>query len=132
MGKKKKIREEFEQVFKSGNENEIKKMLEKNSWLLDEMSSQMDEKMGIQDQIIAALGVMEDELSRAVPIDEISFCLKVDFNINETEEKIREVLFNIEKLGLVKKDTNNWRLTNEGGKICDDFLNKLLIKFQLD
>jgi len=131
MAKKKKIREEFEKVFKSGNEKEIKKMLEKNSWLLDEMTSEMDEKMGIQDQVIAALGVMEDELARSVPIDEISFCLKVDFNINESEEQIHEVLFNVEKLGLVKKDTNGWRLTNEGGKICDNFLNKLLSKSEI-
>jgi coproporphyrinogen III oxidase-like Fe-S oxidoreductase len=131
MVKKKKIREEFEKVFQSGNEKEIKKMLEKNTWLLDEMTSEMDEKMGIQDQVIAALGVMEDELARSVPIDEISFCLKVDFNINEPEEQIREVLFNVEKLGLVKKDTNGWRLTTEGGKICDNFLNKLLNKSEI-
>jgi len=131
MVKKKKIREEFERIFKSGNEKEIKKMLEKNSWLLDEMTSEMDEKMGIQDQVIAALGVMEDELARSVPIDEVSFCLKVDFNIDEPEEQIREVLFNVEKLGLVKKDANGWRLTNEGGKICDNFLNKLLSKSEI-
>ena len=131
MVKKKKIREEFEKVFQSGNEKEIKKMLEKNSWLLNEMTSEMDEKMGIQDQVIAALGVMEDELARSVPIDEVSFCLKVDFNIDEPEEQIREVLFNVEKLGLVKKDANGWRLTNEGGKICDNFLNKLLSKSEI-
>jgi hypothetical protein len=131
MVKKKKIREEFERVFKSGNEKEIKKMLEKNSWLLDEMTSEMDEKMGIQDQVIAALGVMEDELARSVPIDEISFCLKVDFNISESDENIRDVLFNVEKLGLVKKDANGWRLTADGGKICDSFLNKLLSKTEI-
>jgi len=131
MAKKKKIREEFEEIFKTGNEKEIKKMLEKNAWLLDEMTSQMDKKMGIQDQVIAALGVMEDELARPVPIDEISFCLKVDFNIDELEEQIQDVLSNVEKLGLVKKDTNGWNLTSEGGKICDAFLNKLLSKFEL-
>ena len=131
MAKKKKIREEFEEIFKTGNEKEIKKMLEKNAWLLDEMTSQMDKKMGIQDQVIAALGVMEDELARPVPIDEISFCLKVDFNIDELEEQIQDILSNVEKLGLVKKDTNGWNLTTEGGKICDAFLNKLLSKFEL-
>jgi hypothetical protein len=131
MAKKKKIREDFERVFKSGNEKEIKKMLEKNPWLLDEMSSQIDEKMGIQDQIIAALGVMEDELGNSVPIDEISFCLKVDFNITESEDNIRNILFNVEKLGLVKKDSNGWSLSSEGGKVCDDFLNKNLKKYEI-
>ncbi|MHA1105415.1 MAG: hypothetical protein ACTSPN_06795 [Promethearchaeota archaeon] len=105
MAKKKKIREDFEIVFKSGNEREIKKMLDKNPWLLDEVSSQFDETMGIQEQIIAALGVMEDELGNSVPIDEISFCLKVDF------------------------DVNGWGLTPSGGKVCDDFLVKNMKKF---
>lgn len=124
MAKKKKIREDFEIVFKSGNEREIKKMLDKNPWLLDEVSSQFDETMGIQEQIVAALGVMEDELGNSVPIDEISFCLKVDFGVTKNEEEVREILFAVEKIGLVKKDMNGWSLTSQGGKVCDDFLVK--------
>ena len=131
MAKKKKIREEFETIFKTGNEKEIKKMLDKNPWLLDEVSSEFDEKMGIQEQIVAALGVMEDELGNSVPIDEITFCLKVDFGITKTEEEVREILFTVEKIGLVKKDTSGWSLTNQGGKVCDDFLVKNMKKIEL-
>lgn len=131
MGKKKKIREEFDDLFKRGDEKEIKKMLEKNPWLLDEVSNSMDAGMVEQNQIIAALGVMEDELGGPVPIDEIVFCLRVDFNIRKSEDEIHSILTSVENLNLVKRDANGWSLTNEGGRICDDYLNKNLGKFEI-
>lgn len=121
---KKKIREEFDKVFKQGDEKAIKKMLDKNPWLQDEVSSSMDAGMTEQNQIIAALGVMEDELGGAVPIDEISFSLRVDFNIRKGETEVHDILRSVENLNLVKRDSNGWTLTSEGGKICDEFLNK--------
>ena len=131
MAKKKKIREEFDKIFKSGDEKSIKKMLDTFPWLLDEVSTEMSKVMGNQHQIISALGVMEDELGGSVPIDEIVFCLKVDFNIRVSEEEVLQILTEVEELGLVKKDANGWLLTNEGGKICDDYLNKNLQKLEL-
>ncbi|MFX0003972.1 MAG: hypothetical protein ACFFCY_08060 [Promethearchaeota archaeon] len=131
MGKKKKIREEFDTLFQKGDEKAIKKMLDKNPWLLDEVSHSLDAGMEEQNQVIAALGVMEDELGGSVPIDEIVFSLRVDFNIRKTEDEIHTILTNVEKLNLVKRDTNGWSLTNEGGKICDDFLNRNLGKFEI-
>lgn len=130
MAKKKKIREEFDIIFKSGNEKAIKKMLDKFPWLLDEVSTEMSKLIGNQHQIISALGVMEDELGGSVPIDEIVFCLKVDFNIRVSEEDVLQILTEVEELGLIKKDANGWLLTNEGGKICDDYLNKNLQKVE--
>ncbi len=131
MAKKKKIREEFNILFQNGDEKEIRKMLDKNPWLLDEVSHSMDAGMTEQNQIIAALGVMEDELGGAVPIDEIVFSLRVDFNIRKSEEEVHTILTGVEKLNLVKRDTNGWSLTNEGGKICDDYLNRNLGKFDI-
>ncbi|MEE9376629.1 MAG: hypothetical protein V3V33_01160 [Candidatus Lokiarchaeia archaeon] len=128
---KKKIREEFDKLFKKGNEKAIKKMLDKNPWLLDEVSNTMDTGMVEQNQIIAALGVMEDELGGPVPIDEIIFSLRVDFNIRKSEEEVHTILTGVENLTLVKRNSNGWSLTNEGGKICDDYLNKNLGKFDL-
>ena len=128
---KKKIREEFDKVFKKGDEKSIKKMLDKNPWLQDEVSSSMDAGMAEQDQIIAALGVMEDELGGAVPMDEIVFSLRVDFNIRKSEPEVLDLLKAVENLNLVKRDSNGWTLTSEGGKICDAFLNKKLGKFEL-
>ena len=131
MGKKKKIREDFDEIFKSGSKKAIKKMLDKYPWLLDEMSTEMNKLMEDQHQVIAALGVMEDELGGSVPIDEIAFSLRVDFDIRMSEESVLKILTEVEELGLVKKDVNGWLLTNEGGKICDDYLNKNIHKLEL-
>ena len=129
MAKKKKIREEFDVIFKSGNEKAIKKMLDKHPWLLSEVSSEMEKDMGDQQQVVAALGVMEDELGGAVPVDEILFSLKVDFNINLNEDDVLSILKKVEELGLVKRETDGWILTREGGRICDEFLNRNLRNF---
>ena len=131
MVNKKKIREEFNEMFASGNEKGIKKMLDKFPWLLDEVSNKMEGAIGEQQQIIAALGVMEDELGRPVPLDEIIFSLRIDFNIRKIEEEVHEILRSSEDLHLVKKDSNGWTLTVEGEKVCDDYLNKILGKIEL-
>ncbi|MBY8980025.1 MAG: hypothetical protein KGD72_06525 [Candidatus Lokiarchaeota archaeon] len=131
MVNKKKIREEFNEMFTSGNEKGIKKMLDKFPWLLDEVSNKMEGAIGEQQQIIAALGVMEDELGRPVPLDEIIFSLRIDFNIQKIEEEVHEILRSSEDLRLVKKDSNGWTLTVEGEKVCDEYLNKTLGKIEL-
>jgi len=128
---KKKIREEFDKVFKKGDEKAIKKLLDKYPWLQEEVSISMDEGMAEQNQIIAALGVMEDELGGAVPIDEIVLSLRVDFNIRKSEPEVLDILRSVENLSLVRRDSNGWALTSEGGKICDEFLNKKLGNFEL-
>ena len=131
MVNKKKVRESFNEIFASGNEKGIKKMLDKFPWLLDEVSNKMEGAIGEQQQVIAALGVMEDELGRPVPLDEILFSLRIDFNIRKSEEEVHEILTSSEDLHLVKKDSNGWTLTVEGEKVCDDYLNKNLGKIEL-
>jgi len=126
MVNKKKIREEFDRIFESGNESAIKLMLDKFPWLLDEVSNKMKGAIGAQQQIIAALGVMEDELGRPVPIDEIVFSLRIDFDIKKTEEEVHSILMSTEELNLARKDSNGWTLTVEGEKVCDNYLNKNL------
>ena len=125
MGKKKKIREEFNKVFESGDDRAIKEMLSKNPWLLDEISSDMDATMKEEHLITAAIGVMEDELGHGVPMDQIMFCLRQDFGADKTEDDIRSILANIENLNLVKKVSDGWTLTNEGGEACDAYLNSM-------
>ena len=126
MFKKSKIRSEFDAIFKSGDEAAIKRMLDEYPWLLDEVSSEMNEIMTDQRQVIAALGVMEDELGAAVPVDEIVFSLRVDFNIRKTDDEVNIILNGVENLGLVKREFNGWVLTSEGGRVCDDYLNRNL------
>ena len=130
MAKKKKIREEFDVIFASGNEKAIKEMLDNYPWLLDEVSNEMKGNIGEEQQMIAALGVMEDELGGPVPLDEIIFSLRIDFNIRKTEEEVHEILSSTEDLSLVKRESDGWTLTLEGGKVCDDFLNRTLGKIE--
>jgi len=118
--------DEFDIIFKSGDEVAIKRMLDEHTWLLDEVSGEMDNIMMDQRQVIAALGVMEDELGAAVPIDEIIFSLRVDFSIRKPEDDVNIILNGVENLGLVKRDFNGWILTSEGGRTCDDYLNRNL------
>ena len=131
MFKKKKIREDFDAIFKSGDESAIKRMLDEYPWLLDEVSTEMDEIMGDQKQVIAALGVMEDELGGAVPIDEVVFSLRVDFSIRKVDEEVNEILNNVENLGLVRRESNGWTLTSEGGRVADEYLNRNLEDIEL-
>ncbi len=129
MGKKKKIRENFDEIFKSGDEKKIKRMLHEHPWLLEEVSNEMNQLMEKEQQIVAALGIMEDELGDAVPINEILYCLKADFDIRKSEVEVKEILENLIPLELVVKKPNGWSLTNEGGTICDDYINRSM-KFQ--
>ena len=131
MVNKKKIREEFDKIFESGNENAIKMMLDKFPWLLDEVSNKMEDVIGEQQQVIAALGVMEDELGRPVPLDEIIFSLRIDFNIKKTEDEVLDILRSTEELNLARVDSNGWSLTIEGEKVCDSYLNKNIGEFEV-
>ena len=131
MAKKKKIREEFSTIFKTGNEDAIKEMLDKYPWLLSEVSSEMDSRMFEQNQIVAAIGVMEDELGGPASMDDIVLSLDADFNIRKSKEELQPLILNIEDLNLVKKEGNGWILTDEGGRVCDAFLNKNLKEFEL-
>ncbi|TXT54970.1 MAG: hypothetical protein BAJALOKI1v1_2110003 [Promethearchaeota archaeon] len=131
MVKKKKIREEFDKVFKSGDQKKIKQMLEENPWLLEEVSEEIEEEMHDEEEIVGAIGVMEDELGKPVSMNDILFCLKTDFNIKQSEEKAKEILDNIEKLGLVEQKDEGWILTKKGGQVCDDFLNKNIGELEL-
>lgn len=131
MAKKKKIREEFSTIFKTGNEDAIKEMLDKYPWLLSEVSSEMDSRMFEQNQIVAAIGVMEDELGGPASMDDIMLSLNADFNIRKSKEELQPLILNNEDLNLVKKEGNGWILTDEGGRVCDAFLNKNLKEFEL-
>ena len=131
MAKKKKIREEFSTIFKTGNEDAIKEMLDKYPWLLSEVSSEMDSRMSEQNQIVAAIGVMEDELGGPASMDDIMLSLNADFNIRKSKEELQPLILNNEDLNLVKKEGNGWILTDEGGRVCDAFLNKNLKEFEL-
>jgi hypothetical protein len=75
------------------------------------------------EMILAALGVMADELSRPVPVNEIGFCIRVDFKKKLDDMQINKILLDAEKRHYCQRNGISWELTPEGGKICDDYLN---------
>lgn len=75
------------------------------------------------EMILAALGVMADELSKPVQVNDIGFCIRVDFKKKLDDSQINKILFEAEKRHYCQRNGNAWELTPEGGKICDDFLN---------
>ena len=122
--KKKKIREEFQEYFKTGNEAMIKKMLLDHLWLLEEWENKMDSNVEHQSLIIAALGVMNDDKGgKPVPLSEIVNCLRMDFKVKKEESEVSDVLNACEGLGYCEYQESGWILTQEGEKICDDYLN---------
>jgi len=124
MFKKKQIRLEFENYFKSGNETMIKKILEENNWLQEEWKAKMDGNISEQSLILAALGTKNDENGGdPVSVDDLIFCLKTDFKQKREESAVKQVLNDCESLGYCKPSGGGWVLTPEGERICDNYLN---------
>jgi hypothetical protein len=121
---KSKIRAEFENAFKAGDEATIQKMLADNPWLLAEWEAKM-EGGGSADQqlVLAALGVMTDEISGPAPVDDISYCIRVDFKKKLDDGQINSLLAEAETLGYCHRAAGGWELTPEGAKVCDNYLN---------
>ncbi len=119
-----KVRKDFEKAFADQDDATMQKLLAENPWLLAEWESKMDGNASADHQVVlAALGVMEDELGTAVPTDEISFSLRVDFKAKKEDSEIGQLLSEAEGLGYCKKVQGGWQLTPEGGKVCDSYLN---------
>ena len=72
--------------------------------------------------VVAALGVMEDELNGPVPIEEISFCLRVDFKKKMGEASIQEILNECAQAGICKTSDAGWQLTANGENLADHYL----------
>jgi len=123
MGKKN-IREQFDEYFKAGNETMIKKMLEENSWLLQEQRIKMDDNLERQSLILSALGVMSDENGgNYAKVDDILLSLRADFKQKKNKEFVQDILEDAETMGYCQKYQDGWKLTPEGERICDNYLN---------
>ena len=122
MFKKSKIRKEFNEAYQRGEEQKIEQLLNQYPWLIEEWEAkQSGDSEGLM--AVAALGVMEDELTGPAPLEEISFCLRVDFKNQMDEGKINSLLEENQDLGYCRKVGNGWQLTPEGEKVVDNYLN---------
>ncbi len=76
--------------------------------------------------VLAALGVMEDEFCGGAPIDEIHFCLRVDFKRKMKDTQLIAFLQEAAGQGLCSKDEKGWKLTSpQGTTIVDEYLSSL-------
>jgi hypothetical protein len=123
MFKRKQIRKEFDDANQSGDEASMNQMLEKYPWLVAEWESRLNNSQGEQQIVLAAMGVMEDELAQPVPLQDVTFCLRVDFRVTKQDQEVLGVIQEAESLGYCQKVQNGYVLTEEGGRICDDYLN---------
>ena len=76
----------------------------------------------IEYAVLAALGVIEDDIGEPVSIDEILLSLRADIKIKLNVSKIAGLLQKLEKEGYVKNNQNKYSLLDSGGKIVDTFL----------
>jgi len=76
----------------------------------------------IEYAVLAALGVIEDDIGEPVNIDEIALSLRSDIKIKLNVSKIAGLLQKLEKDGNVKNNQNKYSLTKSGGDIVDTFL----------
>ena len=76
----------------------------------------------IEHAVIAALGVIEDDIGEPVNIDEISLSLRSDIKIKLNVSKIPSILQKLEKEGYIENHNNKYSLSKSGGDIADNFL----------
>ncbi len=73
--------------------------------------------------VLAAVGVMQDEFSyAAVPIDEITFCLRVDFKQKIKDLELLSILNECLAGDYCVRENNSWYLTSEGANLADEYL----------
>ena len=75
--------------------------------------------------VLAALGVMSDEFCGPVPVDEIVFCLRVDFNFKSKDSQILSFLSQASSsMGYTSYSSSGWSLTSNGATYVDEFFEK--------
>ena len=92
-----------------GENNEI--------FILDGLSKEMDKIMYIQLQITCIVGRLAAEPGSAVLFDDILAYLRKFIDDQKSWDDLEEILKNIKNLGLVKKESNGWLLTDRGKEI---------------
>ena len=72
--------------------------------------------------VLAAVGVIEDNLTAEAPIDDIIFSLRIDFQHRMKEIHLANLLAQASTSGYVEGNEQGWRLTPTGEEFVDNFL----------
>ncbi|MBD3185198.1 hypothetical protein GF325_00105 [Candidatus Bathyarchaeota archaeon] len=124
MFKKRRIKKDYDAALAEGETGDAEKILKENPWLQDYIEEDDDAEIGFK-QICGAIGIMEDELHGPVPIDEVLYCLEMDFSNKMPASELESLLISLEAKNYIKNEAGGYTLTIEGGRICDNYLNKI-------
>ena len=75
--------------------------------------------------MLAAIGVMNDEFNGPVPMDEINFCLRIDFKCKIKDSMLLSLLNYAINSNMIIKEPNGYLLTPQGDNIADEVLKQL-------
>ncbi|MBN2153798.1 MAG: hypothetical protein JW839_20235 [Candidatus Lokiarchaeota archaeon] len=124
MWKKRRIKKDFDTAVAEGNDARIEQLVKENPWLQDYVDESGDETDVNVKRICAAIGIMEDERTAPATIDDIVESLAQDFKVNMSPPQVESVCMDLENKGYIKAQDAGYLLTVEGGRICDNYLNK--------
>nr|MDO8083642.1 hypothetical protein [Candidatus Sigynarchaeum springense] len=124
LWKKRRIKKDFDTAVAEGNDAKIEQLVKDNPWLQDYVDENGDETDINVKRICAAIGIMEDERCAPATIDDIVESMGQDFNVNMSPAQVESVCMDLENKGYVKSQDAGYVLTVEGGRICDNYLNK--------
>ncbi|MHA1680563.1 MAG: hypothetical protein ACTSUE_06105 [Promethearchaeota archaeon] len=123
MFKKRRIKKDYDTALAEGNAAKAEQLARENPWLQDYVSDDIGGPDLNLKQACAAIGIMEDELNTAVPLDEILYSMEMDFNVQISASELETIVMDLETKHYIKSELGGYTLTIEGGKICDNYLN---------
>lgn len=124
LWKKRRIKKDFDTAVAEGNDAKIEQLVKDNPWLQDYVDDNGDDTDVNVKRVCAAIGIMEDELSTPATFDDIVTSLAQDFKVNMSQSQVEGICLDLENKGYIKAQDAGYVLTVEGGRICDNYLNK--------
>ncbi len=124
LWKKRRIKKDFDTAVAEGNDAKIEQLVKDNPWLQDYVDENGDDTDMNVKRVCAAIGIMEDERTAPATVDDIVGSLAQDFKVNMSQAQVESVCLDLENKGYIKTQDAGYVLTVEGGRICDNYLNK--------
>ncbi|NMC07232.1 MAG: hypothetical protein GYA24_18590 [Candidatus Lokiarchaeota archaeon] len=124
MFKKRRIKKDFDTAVAEGNDARMEQLVKENPWLQDYVDDNGDDSDVNVKRVCAAIGIVEDEISAPATINDIVESLAQDFKASMSASQVESVCIDLENKGYIKAQDAGYVLTVEGGRICDNYLNK--------
>jgi hypothetical protein len=122
--KKRRIKKDFDTAVAEGNDAKMEQLVKENPWLQDYVEDNGDDTDVNVKRVCAAIGIMEDELNSPATLDDVVLSLEQDFKATISKGEVDGICMDLENKGYIKAQDPGYVLTVEGGRICDNYLNK--------